>query len=166
MLKLTAPVGWTVEDMQCVAAMVRYHRGGLPETTASPFVGVSLKRRSDLLALTGILRLANAFDESHDHLLSDIEVELANESVVVSARGMQEFGPRQPSRYQGALHAGGNLQAAANDPRPSGGNHRSSPANAHAEAEGDRCPTVKKVNLRLPSSCCGTDRLRRRRNTC
>jgi CHAD domain-containing protein len=92
-LKLTPPVGWTEEDMQCVAAMVRYHRGGLPETTASPFVGVSLKRRSDLLALTGILRLANAFDESHDHLLSDIEVELANESVVVSARGMQEFSP-------------------------------------------------------------------------
>ncbi len=77
--------------MQCVAAMVRYHRGGLPEMADSPFVGVSLKRRSDLMALMGILRLANAFDEAHDHLITDVEVELVGESVVISAHGMQEF---------------------------------------------------------------------------
>jgi CHAD domain-containing protein len=90
-LKLAPPVGWTAEDMQCVAAMVRYHRGGLPETADSPFVGVTLQRRSDLMALMGILRLANAFDESHDHLITDLEVELAGDSVVVSAHGMQDF---------------------------------------------------------------------------
>ena len=89
--KLTPPVGWTAEDMQCVAAMVRYHRGGLPEVTDSPFVGVALKRRTELTALMGILRLANAFDESHDHLVTDVEVHLENEAVAVSAHGMQEF---------------------------------------------------------------------------
>jgi len=89
--KMKPPVGWTAEDMLCVAAMVRYHRGGLPEMTDSPFVGVPLKRRSDLMALMGMLRLANAFDEAHDHLVSDVAVEMANDSVVVSAHGMQEF---------------------------------------------------------------------------
>ena len=91
--KLAPPVGWTAEDMQCVGAMVRYHRGKLPEMTDSPFVGVGLKRRSDLMALMGILRLANAFDEAHDHLITDVDVEVANGSIVILAHGMQEFSP-------------------------------------------------------------------------
>ena len=89
--KLKPPIGWTVEDMQCVAAMVRYHRGVLPESTDSPFVGVAVKRRPELMALMGILRLANALDEAHDHLVTDVEVKAKSDCVVISARGLQEF---------------------------------------------------------------------------
>ena len=91
--KIKPPVGWTAEDMLCVAAMVRYHRGALPDATDTPFVGVPLKKRPGLLTLMGILRLANAFDEAHDHLVTDVEVELASDAVVVSAHGMQDFSP-------------------------------------------------------------------------
>jgi CHAD domain-containing protein len=89
--RLSPPVGWTAEDMQCVAAMVRYHRGRLPEMSDSPFLGVTLKRRSDLAGLVAILRLANAFDETHDHLVTDVDIDLTNGSVLLSAHGMQEF---------------------------------------------------------------------------
>jgi CHAD domain-containing protein len=90
-LKLKPPLGWTEEDMRCVAAMVRHHRGALPLTSDSSFVGLPAKRRSELMTLLGILRLANAFDESHDHKVTDISVEAQNGGFKVSARGLQEF---------------------------------------------------------------------------
>ncbi len=40
----------------------------------------------------GILRLANAFDESHEHEVTDISLDAQDGTVLVSARGLQEFG--------------------------------------------------------------------------
>ncbi len=89
--KLKPPLGWGEEEMKCVAAMVRHHRGALPDASDSSFVGLTAKRRSEVLALLGMLRLANAFDESHDHQVTEVSVKLQNGGLVVSARGLQEF---------------------------------------------------------------------------
>ncbi len=91
--KLKPPVGWTEEDMRSVSAMVRHHRGKLPSRDDSSFVGLTAKGRSELLALIGMLRLANAFDEEHEHRVTDLSVEAQSGSLLVSARGLEEFGP-------------------------------------------------------------------------
>ncbi len=89
--KLKPPLSWSKEDMRCVAAMVRHHRGALPDANDSSFVGLPPNRRLQLMSLMGILRLANAFDDLHDHKVTDVSVELQNGGVVVSARGLEEF---------------------------------------------------------------------------
>lgn len=89
--KLKPPIGWSEEDMRCVAAMVRHHRGALPVASDSSFVGLTKKQRLQLMSLLGILRLANAFDESHDHKVTGVTVELQNGGLVVRARGLEEF---------------------------------------------------------------------------
>jgi CHAD domain-containing protein len=89
--KLKPPLGWTEEEMRGVAAMVRHHRGALPLASDSSFVGLPAKRRSEVMALLGILRLANAFDEAHDYKVTDASVELENGGLVILARGLQEF---------------------------------------------------------------------------
>lgn len=89
--KLKPPLGWTEEDMSWVAAMVRHHRGALPMAGDSSFVGLAAKPRSELMALVGILRLANAFDEAHDHKVRQVSVQLQNGGVVVAVRGLQKF---------------------------------------------------------------------------
>jgi CHAD domain-containing protein len=89
--KLKPPLSWSAEDMHCVAALVRHHRGALPLAGDSSFVGLAAKRRSEVMTLLGILRLANALDEPHDRKVTDISVEVQNGGVKVLARGLQEF---------------------------------------------------------------------------
>src|SRR5271166_339714 len=91
--KLKPPLGWTAEEVRCVAAVARYHRGTLPQTGDSYFVGLSAKRRSQLLPVMGILRLAHAFDASHDRKVTRISVEQRDGMLDVYGQGMEEISP-------------------------------------------------------------------------
>ncbi len=89
--KLRPPVGWTAEDMLSVAALVRHHRGTLPKTDDSSLVRLDAKGRSQLMPLLGVLRLANAFDEEHEHCVTNLKVERDNNSLNVTVSGLQPF---------------------------------------------------------------------------
>lgn len=88
--KLKPPLGWSDEDLRCVAAVARFHRGRLPQQGDSYFVGLSAKRRSELLPVIGVLRLADAFDSAHDAKVSRISVEHAEGMLNVYAQGLEE----------------------------------------------------------------------------
>ncbi len=67
--KLTPPPGWSVQDMQAVAIIARYHRGSLSPVTHPMFSGVPVRSRVQILRLAGILRLAVALEgaaKSHE----------------------------------------------------------------------------------------------------
>ena len=91
--KLKPPLGWSEEELRCVAAVARYHRGGLPKKADSHFVGLTAKRRSELLPVMGILRLANAFDAAHDRKVTRLSVEQRNGMLNVYGQGLQEISP-------------------------------------------------------------------------
>jgi len=101
--KLTPPLGWSEDDMHAVAILVRYHRGALPVTTNSSFVGLTAKRRKDLLPIIGVLRLANAFDDEHEENISAIKVECHSGEVVVYAEGLRRIS-RQAERIARARY--------------------------------------------------------------
>ncbi len=89
--KMKPPFGWSEEEMRCIAAVARHHRGRIPQISDSSFVGLGPKRRSGLIPVIGILRLANALDESHDQSISRIVVGRTDGAVVLSATGLQEI---------------------------------------------------------------------------
>jgi CHAD domain-containing protein len=91
--KLKPPLGWSEEELHCVAAVARYHRGALPKTGNSCFVGLSAKRRSALLPVMGVLRLANAFDAANDRKVTRIAVEKSDGMLNVYGQGLQEISP-------------------------------------------------------------------------
>jgi CHAD domain-containing protein len=91
--KLQPPLGWTVEELRCVGVIARYHRGALPRVDDSYFVGLTPKRRSELLPLLGMLRLANACDFEHDRAISRITIEFQNGAVALYAEGLQPISP-------------------------------------------------------------------------
>ena len=72
---LKPPVGWSDEYLQCVAIVAHYHRGGLPPSNHPIFAGLPAQRRSELMPLAGVLRLANALDDAHDQRISNAMVE-------------------------------------------------------------------------------------------
>ena len=89
--RLRPPLGWSVEELRCVAAVARYHRGALPKTADSYFVGLTAKRRSELLPVIGVLRLANAFDSSHDRKVTRVSVEQSNGILTVCGQGLERM---------------------------------------------------------------------------
>src|SRR5271167_1827853 len=89
--QLRPPLGWSEEELRCVAAIARYHRGALPATGDSYFVGLGAKRRSELLPIIGILRLADAFDFSHDRKVTKISVEQRDGMLDVYGEGLEEI---------------------------------------------------------------------------
>ncbi len=91
--KLKPPLGWSEEELRCVAAVARYHRGALPKTSDSYFVGLGTKRRSELLPIMGVLRLANAFDSAHDRKVTRISVEQRDGMLNVYGQGLEEISP-------------------------------------------------------------------------
>jgi exopolyphosphatase/pppGpp-phosphohydrolase len=86
--KLKPPVGWSEEYLQCVAIVAHYHRGGLPAGSHPIFEGVSAQRRAELMPLAGVLRLANALDESHDQRVSVVELRRRDGALTVYAKGL------------------------------------------------------------------------------
>ena len=91
--KQGVPFGWEAEDLRAVAIVARYHRGALSPSSNVVFTGVSARRRSELLRLAGILRLANAFDFGHERTISRVGVERRDGLVVVSVPGLESISP-------------------------------------------------------------------------
>jgi exopolyphosphatase/pppGpp-phosphohydrolase len=89
--RLKPPLGWSEEEMRCVAVLVRYHSGDLPLTSNSSFVGLSAKWRSEIMPLIGILRLANAFDQAHDGSISRVTVERQDGFLIVYGQGLRRI---------------------------------------------------------------------------
>ena len=87
--KLKPPLGWSEEELRCVATIARYHRGGLPQKRDSYFVGLNAKRRAELLPIIGILRLANAFDSPRGQARPAISLETRNGTLYVSGHGLE-----------------------------------------------------------------------------
>ena len=86
--KLAPPLGWTDDDMHCVASLVRFHRGALPVRNDPAFAGLDRKRRADVLRMIGVLRLVNAFDETHHGKTRDLTVLERGGAIVVSGYGV------------------------------------------------------------------------------
>lgn len=86
--RLKPPVGWTEEYLQAVAIVAHYHRGELPPSNHPIFAGLPAQRKSELLPLAGVLRLANALDELHDGRVQSIAVERRKEMVIIYADGL------------------------------------------------------------------------------
>jgi exopolyphosphatase/pppGpp-phosphohydrolase len=91
--KLNIPVGWSAEDLQAVAIIARYHRGALAPASNAIFAGIPAKRRAELLTLAGVLRLANAFDLTHEKTRASVSVDKRDGMLVISGPGFEEISP-------------------------------------------------------------------------
>src|SRR5450755_4345799 len=95
---LKPPVGWSVEYLQCVAIVAHFHRGSLPPSNHPIFAGLAAQRRSELMPLAGVLRLANALDDLHDQRISSVKVARRDNALILHAQGspssISPFGER------------------------------------------------------------------------
>jgi CHAD domain-containing protein len=80
-------VGWKRQEVMVMARVARYHRGALPRISQLRSIPRAEWNRVRLLA--GILRLANALDDSHDGSIRSIQVKKQDGFLRISALGLR-----------------------------------------------------------------------------
>ena len=91
--KIVPPLGWTLQDLRAVAAVARYHCGALPQPGHNCLAQLPQSRRTAIVRLAGILRLANAFDLSHERKVRRLHVGRHDGALIVRGEGYDEVGP-------------------------------------------------------------------------
>jgi len=84
---MQSPLGVRPRDLQMAAAVARYHRGALPRAGQKALRTLAPEQRREVQRLSGILRLANAFDASRDGRIRRLEVHRQNGFFVIGAEG-------------------------------------------------------------------------------
>ena len=88
--RLSPPLGWSKEEIERVAVIARYHCGTEPREKHKAYGALEPEARSVVRTLAGVLRIADALDESHDGAVRRIEVRSNVEYLLIRAAGWQE----------------------------------------------------------------------------
>ncbi len=71
----STPLGWNSQDMQRAAIVARFHSGALPTRNHKALRDLLPDEQKTTIQLAAILRLANAFDVSHDGHIRRLQIE-------------------------------------------------------------------------------------------
>jgi CHAD domain-containing protein len=71
----STPLGWNLQDMQRAAIVARFHSGALPTPSHKALRDLLPDEQKTTIQLAAILRLANAFDSSHDGQIRRLQIE-------------------------------------------------------------------------------------------
>jgi CHAD domain-containing protein len=87
----TPPPGWTRAEMETVACVARYHRGGLSKLQETSQTGIHGGHQEGILLLAGILRLATALANrgasESEPSISGVNIQYAAGAIVIRATG-------------------------------------------------------------------------------
>lgn len=84
--KLPLPLGWKPAELQLLAVVARYHRRALPQPKHKEFSALPSPLQQATLLLAGILRLANAFEQSPS-VIRKLHVDVTLEGLMIRAYG-------------------------------------------------------------------------------
>ncbi|MGA9979803.1 MAG: CHAD domain-containing protein [Candidatus Sulfotelmatobacter sp.] len=99
----STPLGWNAQDMQRAAIVARFHSGALPTGNHKALRDLLPDEQKTTIQLAAILRLANAFDSSHDGHIRRLQIENGQSESGRIRSGKPGGVARQPSRTDGFL---------------------------------------------------------------
>ncbi len=86
-------VGWRPEELDLIAALVRYHRKSPPKPTHPEWANASPLQRTKIEGLAGILRVADGLDRRRLSLVSSLEVSVSQSTISLRLDALQDIGP-------------------------------------------------------------------------
>jgi exopolyphosphatase/guanosine-5'-triphosphate,3'-diphosphate pyrophosphatase len=90
LIKHSELTGFSEAEREVIANIVRYHRGALPKERHPDYAALGEQDRETVWRLGAILRVADAFDRSHDNSVSDIRCEREGKSVHIQLRSAHD----------------------------------------------------------------------------
>ncbi len=88
LLEMERPAGWTAEEWQLMAVVVRYHRGKQPEAKHKGFAKLNEIERGKVCACAGVLRLARILRKCGVHSAVGVQLEKSVDAVIVRVPGL------------------------------------------------------------------------------
>jgi CHAD domain-containing protein len=88
--KMVVPQGWTPEEWELLASIVRYHRGALPNAKHKAFGQLTEEQQKLVSALAGILRLARVLRKCGVTSAIGMRVEKSVDAFLVEIPGLME----------------------------------------------------------------------------
>jgi len=88
--EMAVPTGWSAEEWDLLANIVRYHRGALPDPKRKAFGRLSDQERKIVSSLAGILRLARVLRKSGVTSAVGLRMERSVDALIVHIPGLQE----------------------------------------------------------------------------
>jgi hypothetical protein len=82
LLDLALPPGWSNQEWELLATVVRYHRGAEPSPKGGPFSKLSADQQNIVRALAGVLRLARALRKCGVESGAGLRAEKSTEAIV------------------------------------------------------------------------------------
>ena len=89
-LELPLPPGWSNEEWELLATVVRYHRGTEPSKKKGSFSKLSVEQQNRVRALAGVLRLALALRKCGVESGSGLRAEKSAETIVLRVHGLTD----------------------------------------------------------------------------
>ena len=89
-LGLPLPPGWSNEEWELLATVIRYHRGAEPSKKKGIFSKLSVDQQNRVRALTGVLRLALALRKCGVESGAGLRVEKSAETIILRVRGLTD----------------------------------------------------------------------------
>jgi exopolyphosphatase/guanosine-5'-triphosphate,3'-diphosphate pyrophosphatase len=74
-------IGYSQEEIELIANIARYHRKSLPKSTHENFIILKNEEQNLVKILSGILRIADALDRTHESKIKDIEIEIKKDKI-------------------------------------------------------------------------------------
>ncbi len=85
-------LGYNENEIRTIACIARYHRKSHPKSSHEEFMQLPKDWRDVVLKLSAILRIADAFDRTHNALINFISVKVTDEEVIFSVENcLQEI---------------------------------------------------------------------------
>lgn len=100
---IAVPLGCTLPELSAIGAVARYHRGALPRPEHKCLRRIPASARPSIIRLAGVLRLANAFDFSHESSVRGLRVERSHGTILISSDGYSSTAP-EAERIAAARH--------------------------------------------------------------
>jgi CHAD domain-containing protein len=89
-LELPLPPGWSNEEWELLATVVRYHRGAEPTKKKGAFAELPVEQQKRARALSGVLRLALALRKCGVESGAGLRAEKSAETIVLRIRGLTD----------------------------------------------------------------------------
>jgi exopolyphosphatase/guanosine-5'-triphosphate,3'-diphosphate pyrophosphatase len=86
LIKHSELTGFSEAEREVIANIVRYHRGALPKERHPDYAALGDQDRETVWLLGAILRVADAFDRSHDSSVRDLRCERDGRAVHIQLR--------------------------------------------------------------------------------
>jgi exopolyphosphatase/guanosine-5'-triphosphate,3'-diphosphate pyrophosphatase len=119
-------LGFAREEIQMVAAIVRYHRKRKPDRADPELDGFDAVQRRTVEVLAGILRVADGLDRTHFGIVERVTATADGRTIDINAlvRGPAElevwFASQRSGLLQDALHRAIRIRVVENPPKPVG----------------------------------------------